>query len=190
MNYTPCTPFPYLPEQLAALAELALDLRWSWSHATDILWQRIDSELWALTRNPWLVLQNASGDSLQALAADRDFVASMLVWTVTIASLLFLALLGGVGEHAPQIRQRICEPLGFLGLALDAAANQANGTRVSAVGSKSVLRITANEEEVIRDLVEASLGSPSFSFKDDVPNALPDGLRRTGAEINPGKEWP
>jgi len=27
-----------------------------------------------------------------------------------------------------------------------------------------VLRITANEEEVIRDLVEASLGSPSFSL--------------------------
>jgi hypothetical protein len=100
MNYTPCTPFPYLPEQLAALAELALDLRWSWSHATDILWQRIDSDLWALTRNPWLLLQNASGDSLQALAADRDFVANLLVWTVTIASLLFLALLGGIGAYA------------------------------------------------------------------------------------------
>ena len=100
MNYTPCTPFPYLPEQLAALAELALDLRWSWSHATDILWQRIDSDLWALTRNPWLLLQNASGDSLQALAADRDFVANLLVWTVTIASLLFLALLGAIGAYA------------------------------------------------------------------------------------------
>jgi len=101
-----------------------------------------------------------------------------------------LVFSGGIGEHAPQIRQRICEPLGFLGLALDAAANQANGTRISAAGSKPVLRITANEEEVIRDLVDASLGSPSFSFKNDVPNALPDGLRRTGAEINPGKEWP
>jgi starch phosphorylase len=77
MNYTPCAPFPYLPEQLAALAELALDLRWSWSHATDILWQRIDPDLWALTRNPWLVLQNASRDSFQALAADRDFVTSL-----------------------------------------------------------------------------------------------------------------
>ena len=72
-----CTPFPNLPEQLAALAELALDLRWSWSHATDILWQRIDPELWALTRNPWLILQNASVGRLQALAADRDFVASL-----------------------------------------------------------------------------------------------------------------
>ena len=77
MNCAPCTPFPNLPEQLAALAELALDLRWSWSHATDILWQRIAPELWALTRNPWLVLQNASRERLQALTADRDFLASL-----------------------------------------------------------------------------------------------------------------
>ncbi|MDP1644915.1 MAG: alpha-glucan family phosphorylase [Thiobacillus sp.] len=77
MTYTPCPPFPSLPEELAALAELALDLRWSWSHATDILWERIDPELWALTHNPWLILQNASRDRLQALAEDRDFIASL-----------------------------------------------------------------------------------------------------------------
>ena len=76
-TYTPCTPFPNLPEELAALAELALDLRWSWSHATDILWERIEPDLWALTRNPWLILQNASRDSLRALAADRDFITSL-----------------------------------------------------------------------------------------------------------------
>lgn len=77
MTPNPCSAFPNLPEELAALAELALDLRWSWSHATDILWERIDPELWALTHNPWLILQNASRDRLQALAADRDFIASL-----------------------------------------------------------------------------------------------------------------
>ena len=69
---------------------------------------------------------------------------------------------GGIGERAPQIRERICEPLGFLGLALDARANQASSTWISAAGFKPVLRIAADEEDVIRDLVEASLGSPSF----------------------------
>ena len=69
------SPFPDLPEELGALAELALDLRWSWSHATDVLWTRIDPELWALTHNPWLILRNISNLKLRALAADADFVA-------------------------------------------------------------------------------------------------------------------
>ena len=43
---------PPMPEGLEGLAELGLDLRWSWSHATDPLWERVDPELWNLTRNP------------------------------------------------------------------------------------------------------------------------------------------
>lgn len=72
----------------------------------------------------------------------------------------FAAKAGGIGEHAPQIRERICEPLGFLGLTLDAEANQANTTWISAAGFKPVLRLAADEETVIRDLVVALLGSP------------------------------
>lgn len=65
---------PNLPPNLAPLGELALDLRCSWNHATDPLWQRIEPEMWALTRNPWLVLQNASRESLEALAVDPGFL--------------------------------------------------------------------------------------------------------------------
>ena len=43
-----------------SLTELALDLRWSWHHGTDELWSELDPELWALTHNPWVVLQAAS----------------------------------------------------------------------------------------------------------------------------------
>ncbi|HUX65148.1 hypothetical protein [Sulfuricella sp.] len=68
-----------------------------------------------------------------------------------------LVFSGGIGEHAPQIRERICEPLGFLGLALDAEANQANSTWISVAGFKPVLRLAAGEEGVIRDLVVALL---------------------------------
>jgi starch phosphorylase len=70
-------PLPDLPEELGALADLALDMHWSWSHATDILWERIDPDLWALTRNPWLILQNVSAEALRTLAADAAFVASL-----------------------------------------------------------------------------------------------------------------
>lgn len=69
-----------------------------------------------------------------------------------------LVFSGGIGEHAPQIRERICQSLGFLGFSLDAAANQANSTRISAIGFKPVLRIAADEEAVIRDLVASLMG--------------------------------
>lgn len=56
-----------------ALAELALNLRWSWSHSDRELWGRLEPELWDLTHNPWVVLQTASRQKLQAALADPDF---------------------------------------------------------------------------------------------------------------------
>ena len=35
-----------------ALAELALDMRWSWDRATDEVWRQLDPELWEITHNP------------------------------------------------------------------------------------------------------------------------------------------
>ena len=61
------------PEDLRPLEELALDLRNCWNHSTDPLWSRIEPELWALTHNPWVVLQTASRTKLKALQEDRDF---------------------------------------------------------------------------------------------------------------------
>src|SRR5881628_1466740 len=55
-----------------ALTELALDLRWSWNRSTDELWAQLDPELWALTHNPWAVLQTASPRRIQALLARRE----------------------------------------------------------------------------------------------------------------------
>ncbi len=60
-------------QNLGALVELALDLRNCWNHSADPLWSRIDPELWALTHNPWVVLQTASRTKLKALARDREF---------------------------------------------------------------------------------------------------------------------
>jgi glycogen phosphorylase len=65
---------PQLPQPLLPLLELALDLRWTWSHAGDALWRRIDAELWGRTGNPWLMLQLLPASRLAALAADTDFL--------------------------------------------------------------------------------------------------------------------
>ena len=55
------------------LAELALDLRWSWNHATDQVWRQLDPELWKMTRNPWVVLQTAAQDDLKCVMTDPKF---------------------------------------------------------------------------------------------------------------------
>ncbi|MHB1413849.1 MAG: alpha-glucan family phosphorylase [Chloroflexota bacterium] len=66
-----------LPSELEPLAELAPDLRWSWNHSADKLWQMIDPELWAVTGNPWLVLQSTKAKRLEELAADPVFLRLM-----------------------------------------------------------------------------------------------------------------
>ena len=60
-------------EGFDSLAELALDMRWSWNHATDEVWRQLDPALWDFTQNPWVVLQTVSRDKLQRISADPAF---------------------------------------------------------------------------------------------------------------------
>ncbi len=64
---------PPLPEGLERLNELALDLRWSWNHASDRLWQTIAPDLWERTGNPWFILQTVAYSRLETLANDSSF---------------------------------------------------------------------------------------------------------------------
>jgi starch phosphorylase len=64
---------PVEVEGFELLAELAVDLRWSWNHAADEVWKRLDPELWKLTNNPWGILQTVSRDQIEALLADAGF---------------------------------------------------------------------------------------------------------------------
>ena len=58
---------------VSSLAELALDLRWSWDHGADCIWKELDPTLWELTSNPWVILQTVSRERLQSLLADSSF---------------------------------------------------------------------------------------------------------------------
>jgi starch phosphorylase len=60
-------------EGMDALAELALNLHWSWNHASDEVWQSLDSELWEATQNPWLILRTVSKEKIKSLLAAPDF---------------------------------------------------------------------------------------------------------------------
>jgi len=64
---------PLDPAISDALTDLALDLRWSFNHSADQLWQQIDPELWELTHNPWVLLQTVSREKLRSVTADPRF---------------------------------------------------------------------------------------------------------------------
>jgi starch phosphorylase len=60
-------------EGFDSLAELALNLRWSWDHATDEVWRQLDPKPWEITHNAWVVLQTVSRDQLQRVLASPVF---------------------------------------------------------------------------------------------------------------------
>lgn len=64
-------------EGFDSLAELALDMRSSWNHATDQVWRQLDPVLWEFTHNPWVVLQTVSREKLQGVLADPVFRKSV-----------------------------------------------------------------------------------------------------------------
>jgi acetate kinase len=64
-----------------------------------------------------------------------------------------LVFAGGVGENSPEVRRRICDGLGFLGVALDDARNAASAPLISAdVGpahGRVEVRVIRTDEELI-----------------------------------------
>jgi starch phosphorylase len=70
-------------EGFDSLAELALNMRWSWNHATDEVWRQLDPELWEITHNPWVVLQTVSRDQIERVLADPVFRKNVDGWVQT-----------------------------------------------------------------------------------------------------------
>ncbi len=66
---------PVLPTALAPLGDLATNLRWSWHHETQDLFEAIDPDLWAATgQDPVQLLGALSIERLDRLAADESFL--------------------------------------------------------------------------------------------------------------------
>jgi acetate kinase len=103
-----------------------------------------------------------SNDMRNLLASDDPHAAQaieLFVWhiakqlgalTAVLSGLDAFVFTAGIGERAPDIRQRVCARLGWLGIALDEAANRAGGPRISTAGSKvAVFAIPTDEELMI-----------------------------------------
>jgi starch phosphorylase len=69
---------PVLPEALRPLERLARNIHWDWTPDISELFRRIDGELWERTsHNPIALLGQVDQARLEALAADRGFLAHL-----------------------------------------------------------------------------------------------------------------
>jgi acetate kinase len=80
-------------------------------------------------------------------------------YAAVLGGLDVLVFAGGIGEHAPGVRKRICDGLDFLGIRLDVPANEANAPLISSSESRVKVRvIKTNEDLMIVRHVESLLG--------------------------------
>jgi starch phosphorylase len=69
---------PSIPPRLAALSELAYNVRWSWDHETIALFRRLDAELWESSgHNPVQMLGSIRQERLQEVEQDDAFLANL-----------------------------------------------------------------------------------------------------------------
>jgi acetate kinase len=60
-----------------------------------------------------------------------------------------LVFTAGIGEHAPEIRRRVCEKAGWLGLKIDEAANATGGPRITKGDSKTSAWMIRTDEDLM-----------------------------------------
>ncbi len=66
-----------IPSALQPLVRLAMNMRWSWHRPTRELFESIDPDLWSRVNGPMALLHASPRSSLEALAADGEFLARM-----------------------------------------------------------------------------------------------------------------
>ena len=80
-------------------------------------------------------------------------------YAAVLGGLDLLVFAGGIGEHAPLVRERICDGLEFLGIHLGGPGNEGNAALVSAPQSRVKVRvINTNEDLMIVRHVRSVLG--------------------------------
>lgn len=82
-------------------------------------------------------------------------------FAAALGGLETLVFAGGIGENAPTVRTRICDGLGFLGIALEEERNAVNAAVISALASRVTVRvIPTDEERMIAGMACRVLGLP------------------------------
>ena len=67
-------------------------------------------------------------------------------YAAALGGLDTLVFSGGIGEHAPTIRRRVCAGLCFLGIAIQSKDNDANASVISAPGAEVAVHVIPTDE--------------------------------------------
>ncbi len=98
-------------------------------------------------------LMNAEDTDHRAAEAIELFCYQTKKWIGSYAAVLegldTLIFSGGIGEHAPEIRSKICDGLKFLGIELDEIKNMNNENIISSNASKVIVRVIKTNEEIM-----------------------------------------
>lgn len=95
---------------------------------------------------------------LESTAPDAQAAVALFVYQIgrelgslaaALGGLDALVFTAGIGEHAPQIRSRVCAAAAWLGIGLDAVANAAGGPRISLPDSPVSAWMIATDEDAM-----------------------------------------
>ena len=114
-------------------------------------------------RSGLLGVSNQTGDMRALLAREADdpscrLAIAMYVYSVrkaigslaaALGGLDTLVFSGGIGEHAPAVRGRVCDGLAFLGIRLDRGRNDANAPIISRPHERVTVRVIRTDEALM-----------------------------------------
>jgi acetate kinase len=96
-------------------------------------------------------LLDREAEDARAAEAVALFCYQVKKWIGAFAAALggldTLVFAGGIGEHAPPVRARICDGLTFLGIQIEESRNAANSGVISTAGSRVTVRVIPTDEE-------------------------------------------
>jgi len=119
-----------------------------------------------------LGVSGVSDDMKALLASDQPHAAeavSLFIYRIgrelgslvaALGGLDALVFTAGIGEHAPEIRMRVCRDASWLGIVLDEAANVAGGPRITTAASRTSAWAIPTDEDLMIARHTWSLTSP------------------------------
>lgn len=104
-----------------------------------------------ISNNMQVLQESAEPNAREAVDLFCYRAAGQLGMLVTaLGGLDAIVFTAGIGENSSMVRKLICDRLGWMGVELDAEANQANATKVNRPeAAVEVLVVATNEEQVI-----------------------------------------
>ncbi|MDF3012149.1 MAG: acetate/propionate family kinase [Cellvibrio sp.] len=157
MGLTPCSGLPMSSRSGDLDPGLALQLAQLEQMDTQQFYEMVNNEsglkgISGLSGNIKELLAVEKNNSRAAEAVDY-FCYQTRKWICALAGamggLQTLVFSGGIGENLPDIRARISEKLGFIGIAIDAEKNKTNQSIISAATSPVTVRVIKTDEEII-----------------------------------------